>query len=250
MFVPRVHTIATTLGRLIPLSLAVHATACGSGRAGDAAAAGDASPLPGHDGATAADANDPDASTASTDAAVLGAPMISADGYATLDFGTQVFAGYISSFSGGSGTTIELTYTTTSFCAFGTVAPNSDHQSYAGAIFDIDQAAYTYTGGGNTGTAGSVPLIASSLTFSFSNSRGSPLEIQLIDQKYNFWCYDLTRAQSPVVIPLASFNTRCWDKTGDPFASGTEIMGVQLVVYGGASVAIPFDFCFEGLTTQ
>jgi hypothetical protein len=245
MFVLRVHTIATTLGRLIPLSLAVHATACGSGGARDAVAAGDASPLPDDDGATAADAND-------TDAAVLGAPMINADGYATLDFGTQVFAGYILSFSGGGGfgTTIELTYTTTSFCASGTVAPNSDLQSYAGAIFDIDQAAYTYPGGGNTGTAGSVPLTASSLTFSFSNSGGSPLAIELIDQKHNSWCYDLTRAQSPVVIPLASFNTHCWDKAGDPFASGTEIMGVALSVYGGTSTATPFDFCFEGLTTQ
>jgi hypothetical protein len=241
MFVLRLHTIATTLGRLIPLSLAVHATACGSGGARDAAAAGDAQALEAGD-------DRPDASPASTDAAVLGAPMINADGYATLDAGTQVFAGYVSSFSGGSGTTIELTYTTTSFCASGTVAPNSDYQSYAGAVFFIDQAAYT--GGGNTGTAASVPLTGSSLTFNFSNSGGSPLELQLINQRYNFWCYDLTSAQSPVVIPLASFNTRCWDGTGNPFASGTEILGVQLVVYGGATMATPFEFCFEALTTQ
>jgi hypothetical protein len=174
-----------------------------------------------------------------------GAPAIGGDGYASVDAGAYVFVGYVSSYTGGSGSSIQLTYGSTSFCAAGSVGVNSAYQSWAGAGFNVNQSP-TDEGG----AAASLALDASQLTLTFSNAAGSPLEIQLIDNSFRYWCYILTNVASPAVIPLSSFNSACWDDSGLAFTPGTEIQAIQLIVPGSASSTTPFDFCFLGLVVE
>ncbi|HSY21542.1 MAG TPA: hypothetical protein VK841_05480 [Polyangiaceae bacterium] len=174
-----------------------------------------------------------------------GAPAIGGDGYASIDAGAYIFVGYVSSYTGGSGSSIELTYGSTSFCASGSVGVNSAYQSWAGAGFNVDQSPSS-----EGGTAASLALDASELTLTFSNAAGSPLEIQLIDDSFRYWCYTLTNVTSPAQIPLASFNSACWDGSGLAFTPGTAIQAIQLIVPGSASSTTPFDFCFLGLVVD
>ena len=174
-----------------------------------------------------------------------GAPAIGGDGYASVDAGAYVFVGYVSSYTGGSGSSIELAYGATSFCAAGSVGVNSSYQSWAGAGFNVDQSPSS-----EGGTAASIPIDANELTLTFSNTAGSPLEIQLIDSSFRYWCYELTGVASPALIPLSSFNSACWDGSGVSFSPGTEIQAIQLIVPGSAASTTPFDFCFLGLVVQ
>jgi hypothetical protein len=173
-----------------------------------------------------------------------GAPTIGADGYLSISTGPYVLVGYVSSFVGGSSSSIALTYGSSSFCASGTVGENGAYQSYAGAGFNVDQA--------QSSAGGSVsPLLLSgtSMTLSFANYDDSPLELQLTSGS-TYWCYELEGLRSPAVIPLTSFNTQCWDNGGDAFVPGTAITAIDLVVPGSASVSTPYGFCFLGLTIQ
>jgi hypothetical protein len=174
-----------------------------------------------------------------------GAPAIRSDGYVSVDAGAYVFVGYVSSYTGGSGSSIELTYGSTSFCAAGSVGANSAYQSWAGAGFNVNQSQ-----SGEGGTAASLALDAHDLSLTFTNTAGSPLEIQLTDSTFRYWCYTLTDVASPVVIPLSSFNSACWDGSGTKFTPGTEIQAIQLIVPGSATSTTPFDFCFLGLVVD
>jgi hypothetical protein len=180
-----------------------------------------------------------------SDATVPGAPVIGGNGYLSIEAGPYVLVGYVSSFVGGSSSSISLTYDSTSFCASGTVGMNSTYQSYAGAGFDVDQA-QSPTGG----SVSSLLLTGSSMTLSFENPADSPLEIQLSNSTGTYWCYELAGATSPVTIPLTSFNTECWDDEGQAFVSGTAITSIDLVVPGSATSSTPYSFCFLGLTIQ
>jgi hypothetical protein len=72
--------------------------------------------------------------------------------------------------------------------------------------------------------------------------------LELLDQGYNEWCYPLTAATSPATVPLSSFNSRCWDDSGQPFTPGTSILAIQLDVPGSSSTDTPYSFCFFGMT--
>jgi hypothetical protein len=174
-----------------------------------------------------------------------GAPAIGGDGYAIVDAGAYVFVGYVSSYTGGSGSSIELTYGPTSFCASGTVGVNASYQSWAGAGFNVNQSPTS-----EGGAAAPLAIDASEFTLTFSNPAGSPLEIQLTDSSFRYWCYTLTDVASPAMIPLSSFNSACWDGSGLAFTPGTEIQAIQLIVPGSASSTTAFDFCLLGLVAQ
>jgi hypothetical protein len=174
-----------------------------------------------------------------------GAPTIGDDGYLSISTGPYVLVGYVSSFVGGSSSSIALTYGASSFCASGTVGENTTYQSYAGAGFTVDQARSAAGG-----SVSALLLSGTSMTVSFANYDSSPLELQLTGSGNTYWCYELGPSQSPVVIPLSSFNTQCWDDGGDAFVPGTAITSIDLVVPGSASGATPYGFCFLGLTIQ
>ena len=173
-------------------------------------------------------------------------PTIQPDGYATIKTGTVVMAGHVSSYMSGSGSSLSLTYTSNSFCASGTVAADPTYSSWAGAGFNVNQAQ-----SGASGSSGSLVLTGSTVTVSYVNRAGSTLEFQMYDGS-NYWCAYLPAASSPTTttIPFSKLNTQCWNGLGSSFTSGTPITAVQLMVPCSATVPVPFDFCFLGLTVQ
>ncbi|MEO8901554.1 MAG: hypothetical protein ABI488_07475 [Polyangiaceae bacterium] len=175
----------------------------------------------------------------------VGTPAIGDDGYVSIDAGAYTLNGYVGSFVGGSASSITLTYDPTSFCASGSVGLNSTYQSYAGAGFAVNQ-----TSSPSGGTVSPLVLSASSITVNFSNAGGSPLRLQVIDSSVNYWCYDLSKAQSPVTIPLSKLNTHCWDNSGTAFTSGATITEIELIVPGKASAPTPYSFCLDGLVIK
>jgi hypothetical protein len=175
-----------------------------------------------------------------------GTPTVQPDGYMTLDTGTVVMMGHVSCYESGSGSSITLTYTSTSFCASGTVAADSTYSSWAGAGFNVNQAQ-----SGASGSSSSLVLTGSSISVSYVNRAGSTLEFQLYDGS-DYWCSYLPASTSPttITIPFSNLNTQCWNGLGSPFVSGTPITAVQLMVPCSAFSPTPFDFCFLGLTVQ
>ena len=178
--------------------------------------------------------------------AAPGTPVISDSGYVQVSAGTTVLAGFVSSSEGGSGSTISLTYGPSSFCASGTVGKNSTYNCWATAGFAVNQSQ-----SGASGSSSSLALTGSTITVSYVNKGGSPLELQLYDGS-DYWCSYLSASTNPTskTIPFSSFNTKCWDGSGTAFVSGTPITAVDLVVPGSAVAATPFDFCFLGMTVQ
>jgi len=199
----------------------------------------------GNGGGTNRDAS-PD-SLGNTDALAPGVPAINPNsGYVTLATGAVVMSGYVSSYSGGSGSTMSLSYDSNSFCLSGTVGASATYNSWAGAGFNVNQAQ-----SGSSGSTGQLVLVGSTIAVSYINKGGSTLELQLWDGS-NYWCYYLppSTTSNTVTVPFSSLNTQCWNNAGTTFKSGTPITTVQLDVPGSASVPTPFDFCFLGLTVQ
>ncbi len=211
----------------------------GSGGHGGQAGAGGATVV--RDGSPDGDAKD------SGDVAMPPPPKIDPNsGYATVNAGTVILSGFIMSNAGGSGSSISLTFTDTSFCASGTVGASSTYQSWANTGFNVNQAQ-----SGASGSTGSLPFVGSSITVSYVNKGGSTLELQLWDGT-NYWCAYLPPSTSPnaVNIPFSSLNSACWDMSGAAFVSGTPVEVVQLQVPGSDSKPTPFDYCFLGMTIQ
>ena len=174
------------------------------------------------------------------------APTVDDSGYVKLSAGTVVMVGYITSSTAGSGSSIALTYGTSDYCASGTVAANSTYKSWAVAGFTVNQ-----NQSGSSGSSTSLVLTGSTISISYVNHAGSPLEFQLYDGS-NYWCYMLPPSTTPTTttISFSSLNTQCWDGRGSPFTSGTPITAVDLVVPGSSTSSTPFDFCFLGLTVN
>jgi hypothetical protein len=187
-----------------------------------------------------------DGGVATDGATAPGTPTITDSGYVKVSAGTTVLAGFVSSAEGGSGSSISLTYDSTSFCASGTVGKNSTYNCWAEAGFNVNQGQ-----SGMSGSASSLVLTGSSITVSYVNKGGSTLELQLYDGS-DYWCSYLPASTTATskTVQFSSLNTKCWDNTGTSFKSGTPITAVELVVPGSAFSSTPFDFCFLGLTVQ
>ena len=179
-------------------------------------------------------------------AAVANPPTIGDNGYVKLSAGTVVLMGYISSSTAGSGSSISLTYDSSSYCATGKVAANSTYNSWAVAGFSVNQDP-----SGASGTTSSLVLTGSTISLSYVNHAGTQLEFQLYDGS-NYWCYMLPPAPTPTTttIPFSSLNTQCWNGLGSPFTSGTAIRSVNLQVPGSNVNPTPFDFCFLGMSVN
>ena len=86
------------------------------------------------------------------------------------------------------------------------------------------------------------------MSVAFTNPGKSVLRFQISDATYTYWCYQITgNVTSPVVIPLTSFNTKCWDNSGTAFVPGTPIQTFDIVIPGSNNQTTPFSFCFEGM---
>ena len=187
-----------------------------------------------------------DGGVAADGATAPGTPTITDSGYVTVSAGPYVLAGFVSSSTGGSGSSISLTYDSASFCASGTVGKNSTYNCWASTGFTVNQAP-----SGMSGSSSSLVFSGSTVTVSYVNSGGSILEFQLYDGS-DYWCYRLPQSTGPTTktIPFSSLNTKCWDNSGTAFTSGTPITAVDLVVPGSATTTTPFNYCFLGMTVQ
>jgi hypothetical protein len=133
----------------------------------------------------------------------------------------------------------QLTYGTNNICSAGVVATNPSYISYAGVGINVNQTA----GSSTDSSVNSLTIDSTYITLSFSNDSQSPLRLQLNDSAGDNWCYDITGYSSPATIPLESFNTHCWDNSGDPFKPGTAITSLSLVVPGDSTSERKFSFC-------
>jgi hypothetical protein len=125
-------------------------------------------------------------------------------------------------------------------CSAGTVAADSTYATIAGLGFNFNQSA--------SGPALSIPAPAT-VTVTFTNPGGSPLRLQLGDEGSNqYWCIDSGKFQSGQPIPIASFNTKCWDGSGTPLSAGTAITAIVVYVPSTASSAVQFAACLTGVT--
>ena len=187
-----------------------------------------------------------DAGVGKDGATAPGTPTITDSGYVTVSAGTTVLAGFVSSSTGGSGSSIALTFDSTSFCASGTVGKNSTYNCWATAGFTVNQAQ-----SGMSGSSSPLAFSGSTVTVSYVNYGGSSLEFQLYDGS-DYWCSYLPASTIPTTktIPFSSLNTKCWDNSGTAFVSGTPITAVDLVVPGSNTTPTPYNFCFLGLTVQ
>lgn len=128
-------------------------------------------------------------------------------------------------------------------CGSGTVAKSEDSSEVAFLGFNIKQVP------GMT-TPGTAKPTGAAVTVSFKKTGDFPLRVQIQAKNATAatrWCYNVTGA-SPVTIPYASFNTKCWDDSGDPFnPATTEIESILLLIPGGTEEDVAYDACLEGV---
>jgi poly(3-hydroxybutyrate) depolymerase len=129
-----------------------------------------------------------------------------------------------------------------SMCASGTVGADATLTTSAGVGFDFQPES-------PGSSASPITLSSSSVTISFSNAGGSNLVVNLVSDPSGstFWCYELRGATSPVTIPLSSFNTACWNSSGQSLSPGTQVAGIFVYVPSSATTNVPFDFCLLGI---
>jgi hypothetical protein len=177
----------------------------------------------------------------------VGTPTIDPNtGFTVVATGKVTMRGFVTGTTQGSGSSITKTYHQNSFCASGTVGPSSTYNSWAVAGFTVNQSPSQASG-----SVEPLVLTGSEFAVSYVNRGGSRLEFQLWDGTGSFyWCRYLPAAPAATTatIKFSELNNMCWDNTGTPFASGTAITSVQLLVPGDNKVATPFDYCFLGLT--
>jgi len=121
-------------------------------------------------------------------------------------------------------------------CANGRVP--ADDRSGAALAWNVAQAM-------SSTTAAKVAIVAP-VKLTFAGVRAD-MRAQLTASSTLSYCYVLTAAQAAAgtaTIPLASFNTECWDLLGTAYDGVTPIESIQIVVPGSAAGAVQaFDLC-------
>lgn len=139
----------------------------------------------------------------------------------------------------------ETVTSATQLCASGSVAADASYGGVAMLGINLNQPS---TGG--TGSEGSYTPTGGSVTVSVTNTGGSTLRVQIQapggDTNENLrWC--ATLSGSGGTIALSSFNTHCWDNSGQAYA-GQALQSVMILVPGGNATATSFNFCLNSLT--
>jgi hypothetical protein len=161
------------------------------------------------------------------------------------------FAGYAWTATAGTGTTINpANFDSNSppgapFCATGSVAPMSDYSGLAMIGINVNQA---------VGTAPALEWMPSpshtGLVVNVKNNNGVPLRVQIqsADGATNAnhrWCAALTKFDQDVTINWSAFATSCWDGSGNSYDPALGIAAVVVLVPGGTSTPVPYDFCIN-----
>lgn len=154
--------------------------------------------------------------------------------------------GYGWSSATGEGSTIEPADFSTlganePLCVSGTVGPA--YESVAMLGVNLNQA------GGEDPPLFEVTPTGSGIIVNYTNPGGSDLRIQIQGKngetdENDRWC--ATLPASGTEVKFTSFNTKCWDDSGDFYTMGTPIVAAALLV-PGALTATNFNFCLNSL---
>ncbi len=130
-------------------------------------------------------------------------------------------------------------------CAHGSVAPTEDYSGWAMLGINVNQQQ-----GANSPDNPWTPT-GTGLLINVENVAGSELRVQLTGTNGETdaserWCAELLANGSTVFIPWSAFNTSCWDGTGAPYAM-QPIRAISIIVPGGATTEVAFDFCLHSL---
>jgi len=102
--------------------------------------------------------------------------------------------------------------------------------------------------------AGTWTPIGAGLVVNVSNPGGSTLRLNVQgpnggSDPNDSWCVVLKTFDQPVFFPWNSFKTTCWATGGTAYA-GQPLATVAILVPGGATSAVPYDFCINGMVVQ
>lgn len=136
-------------------------------------------------------------------------------------------------------------------CFTGMVEAKADWSGYFVAGFNIQQEEQSAVLKSCTMPAGSYGLQVRG-TNRFASTE---LRLQIADGDGNDparrWCARITLSGTdPVVVPMLSFKTNCWDNTGKRFVEDPKptFNSVAIAVPGEASLAKPYDFCIDDIS--
>lgn len=172
--------------------------------------------------------------------------MVAAGGYVT----DCDWEGYAWTSTSGTGSTLSPgTFSGLTpgqpLCIQGSVAATTDYSGTAILGINLDQTR-------TSSTANGVAPTGTGIVYNITNSGQSPLrlQIQAADAATNAndrWCAVLSGSSG--TIPWASFTTTCWSTTapGTPYSPATPIVAVLVLVPGGNTAAVPYNFCINDL---
>src|SRR6478609_2154393 len=162
----------------------------------------------------------------------------------------------------GSGTTIDpqdfkARTPEQPYCAQGTVGANEDSESMALLGFNLNEDPATADCSYNpesstsegppgialtgTGIAANIVKQGEDTAFTFRVQIQGPNGATDANDR---WCATITETQGKIFVPYDSFNTKCWDDSGDGY-TGQPISAVVFLV-PGKPTPVPYNFCVNG----
>ena len=132
---------------------------------------------------------------------------------------------------------------TTALCGAGTVAADTTYNSITGIGMNVNQT----SAGGTPGTV----VVPTSVTVGANITAGLDFARVQVANGATTYCAEAATWAPGTPIPVASFNTTCWDPTkGTPLAAGAAIDSVHLVFPSSATVDRPFSACITNVSIQ
>ena len=131
----------------------------------------------------------------------------------------------------------------TALCAAGVTTADTTYNSEALIGFNINQPS-------SGDTRGSVQA-PSSVTITVTTGSGTgdaAARVELVDASNNVYCVEAGKWASGVAIPIADFNTKCWDYSGTPLGAGTPLIEISLEVPSDSTADRSFALCLTGVT--
>jgi hypothetical protein len=145
----------------------------------------------------------------------------------------------------------------TELCASGSVGQSSDYGGAALLGVNVNQAELTTDGGYLPGQT--ISISDTGIMVKYSNAGSSVLRVQIQtpageSSPTGRWCAVLSGTGGAETVPWTQFwggaadpTQGCWNSAGSHPPIGTQITQIALLVPGGATAAMPFSFCLQGL---
>jgi hypothetical protein len=129
-------------------------------------------------------------------------------------------------------------------CAAGVVGADWAYDSLVGVGFNLNQSPTT----GDPGVIPAPATITIGALFAGATSGSEYVRVQLVDGQGTAYCVEANAWAPGVPIDISSFNTRCWDVSGEGLFEGTPIGELHLIVPSDALSDRPFAFCLLDVT--